>query len=79
MLAVLAYTVGPTEIIIVVGIIALLFGAKKIPELARSMGRSQSEFKKGLKEGSKDDGSEDGAETTTETTVVETKVDKTPE
>jgi sec-independent protein translocase protein TatA len=38
---------------IVVGIIAVvvLFGAKKLPEIARSVGRAQGEFKKGLKEG----------------------------
>jgi TatA/E family protein of Tat protein translocase len=34
----------------------LLFGAKKLPELARSLGRSSSEFKKGIKEGSTDTG-----------------------
>ncbi len=41
---------GP-EWFIVLGVIVLLFGAKKLPELARSLGRSSSEFKKGLKEG----------------------------
>ncbi len=42
---------------IVVGIIAVvvLFGAKKLPEMARSVGRAQGEFKKGLKEGVVDD------------------------
>lgn len=35
---------------ILVGVL-LLFGAKKIPQLARSMGSSVNEFKKGLKEG----------------------------
>jgi sec-independent protein translocase protein TatA len=42
---------------IVVGIIAVvvLFGAKKLPEMARSVGRAQGEFKKGLKEGAVDD------------------------
>jgi sec-independent protein translocase protein TatA len=46
-----AVNFGPTEIIIVVGVIVLLFGAKKLPELARSLGRSSSEFKKGMQEG----------------------------
>ena len=41
---------GP-EWLIPLGIIVLLFGAKKLPELARSLGKSQSEFKKGMKDG----------------------------
>ena len=42
---------------IVVGIIAVvvLFGAKKLPEMARSVGRAQGEFKKGIKEGNVDE------------------------
>jgi sec-independent protein translocase protein TatA len=45
---------GP-EWLIVLGVIVLLFGAKKLPELARSMGKASGEFKKGLKEGGTDD------------------------
>jgi len=37
--------------LIVLFIIVLLFGATKIPQLARSLGRSVSEFKKGVREG----------------------------
>src|SRR5207247_5161570 len=44
---------GP-EWFIVLGVIVLLFGAKKLPELARSLGRSTNEFKKGMKEGGAD-------------------------
>ena len=47
--------IGPTEILIVLLVIVVLFGAKKLPDLARSLGRSSSEFKKGLKEGSEED------------------------
>ena len=36
---------GPTELIIIVGIIVLLFGAKKLPELARGSGRALRIFK----------------------------------
>ncbi len=43
--------VGPWQIVIVLVIVVLIFGAKKIPELTRSLGRSVGEFKKGLKEG----------------------------
>lgn len=37
--------------LIVLAVVMLLFGAKKVPELARSMGRAGKEFKSGLKEG----------------------------
>ena len=39
--------VGPTELIIILTIVLLLFGAKKIPELARGLGTGIREFKKG--------------------------------
>ena len=42
------------EIIVVILVIAILFGGKKIPELARSLGKAKSEFKKGMAEGEKD-------------------------
>lgn len=41
---------GP-EWFVVLGVLVLLFGAKKLPELARSLGKSSSEFKQGMKEG----------------------------
>ena len=36
---------GPTEILIILGILILLFGAKKLPELARGSGRALRIFK----------------------------------
>jgi sec-independent protein translocase protein TatA len=42
--------VGATELIIVLAIILLLFGAKRIPELARSLGRGKHEFHRGASE-----------------------------
>jgi len=41
---------GAGELILIVLVILLLFGAKKIPELARGIGKGMSEFKKGLKD-----------------------------
>lgn len=41
---------GAGEIILIVLVVLLLFGAKKIPELARGIGKGMSEFKKGLKD-----------------------------
>lgn len=37
---------GPTEMVIIFVLVMLLFGAKKIPELARGIGKSLGEFKK---------------------------------
>jgi sec-independent protein translocase protein TatA len=45
-----AYSPGPEWIVVAV-VLILLFGAKKLPELARSVGKSTSEFKKGMSEG----------------------------
>lgn len=41
---------GAGEIILIVLVVLLLFGAKKIPELARGIGKGMTEFKKGLKD-----------------------------
>lgn len=42
--------IGPTEYILIAVVIILLFGASKIPELARSLGKATGEFKKGKQE-----------------------------
>lgn len=47
--------VGPTELLIVLLIVLLIFGGSKLPKLARSMGQASKEFKKGLAEGAKDE------------------------
>lgn len=41
---------GLTEILVIVLIVVLLFGGKKIPELMRGVGRGVKEFKEGLNE-----------------------------
>jgi sec-independent protein translocase protein TatA len=41
---------GPTELLIILAIVLLLFGSRKLPGLARSLGKSSREFKKGLQE-----------------------------
>jgi len=46
---------GPTELIIILLIVLLIFGGAKLPKLARSMGQASKEFKKGLNEGAHDD------------------------
>lgn len=41
---------GTTDLIIILAIVLLLFGSKKLPELAKSLGSSARELKKGLSE-----------------------------
>ena len=41
---------GMPEMIVIISVALLLFGAKKLPELGRSVGRTLTEFKKGIRE-----------------------------
>ena len=50
MQTIFAFSLGGPEVFIVIFAILLLFGAKKIPELARGMGRGIREFKDATKE-----------------------------
>ena len=43
--------IGPMQLLIVALIILVFFGSKKLPELARSLGKAKGEFKKGCEEG----------------------------
>jgi sec-independent protein translocase protein TatA len=54
MLAFLQNIRGP-ELIIILVVVLLLFGATKLPQLARSLGASAKEFKKGVEEGVDED------------------------
>ncbi len=45
---------GWQELILILLIVLLLFGAKKLPEVARSVGKALGEFKKGMKETKKE-------------------------
>jgi len=40
------FGIGPTELLIILLIAVILFGSKKIPEVARSLGQAVREFKK---------------------------------
>jgi len=42
------FSIGPTEIILILGICLLIFGASKLPEIARALGKAKGEFKKAL-------------------------------
>ncbi|HEX2154002.1 MAG TPA: twin-arginine translocase TatA/TatE family subunit [Acidimicrobiia bacterium] len=43
------------EILIILLVVLLLFGARKLPELARSIGASAKEFRRGVSEGTSED------------------------
>ena len=42
---------GPWQIVLLLVVIVLVFGSKKLPEPARALGKAKGEFKKGTQEG----------------------------
>ncbi|HDZ40413.1 MAG TPA: twin-arginine translocase TatA/TatE family subunit [Bacteroidetes bacterium] len=52
---VLAGMFGPTEIILIVLVVVILFGGRKIPELMKGIGQGMKEFKKATKDEQKDE------------------------
>ena len=49
------FGLGYQELLLILVIVLILFGAQRLPDLARSLGSSVKEFKKGINEASKDD------------------------
>jgi len=64
-------SLGPWEIVLIILVIVLIFGGKKIPELARGLGKGLREFKKTTRE------IKDEVDTVTED--VKSSVDNTEE
>lgn len=68
-------SLGITEIILILIVVLVLFGGKKLPELARGIGKAQAEYKK-AKEAIEDEVNEFKAEI--EKSAKEEKSKKTP-
>lgn len=66
-----AASLGSGEIAVIVLVIILLFGATKLPQLARSLGSSAREFRKGVEDGTDEDSPEEVPEDTDETPADE--------
>ena len=64
---------GFWEILVVLVVVLLLFGAKRLPELSRSLGKSLSAFKKGREEGERE------GETTGNGDTKKTEPEKLPD
>jgi len=58
---------GPTELVIILIIVMLLFGAKRLPDLAGSIGTSMKEFRKATKDALDDEDDADASEETSDT------------
>jgi sec-independent protein translocase protein TatA len=49
---------GSTEILLIVAVLFLLFGATRLPQLAKSLGQSKKAFKEGLREAEEEEKTE---------------------
>jgi sec-independent protein translocase protein TatA len=68
-------SIGPPEILLILGVVLLLFGGKKLPELARGSGRALRIFKSEVK----DLGDDAKDESTTPEALESSEADKKPE
>jgi twin arginine-targeting protein translocase, TatA/E family len=51
-------SLGTTEIILIVAVLFLLFGASRLPQLAKSLGQSRRAFKEGMREAEEEERAE---------------------
>ncbi len=54
--------IGVTEILFILALLTLIFGAKRIPEIARGLGSGIRNFKGAIRDGSDDDSGDVGKE-----------------
>ena len=71
--------IGTEELIMIFAVIMLLFGANKLPELARSMGTSMGEFKKAQRESELNLRSFESSLKEHESTATKSKIQETAE
>jgi sec-independent protein translocase protein TatA len=64
------WTPGPLEIVIILVIVLIIFGPKRLPDLGRSLGRGMREFKDSVTGKDKDELPEGSAEKTEPTTTT---------
>jgi sec-independent protein translocase protein TatA len=62
----LLFSLGPSEIILIVAVVLLLFGGRKIPELMKGLGQGMREFKKASKGDTEDLGDKNTLENSKE-------------
>ncbi|HLM18059.1 MAG TPA: twin-arginine translocase TatA/TatE family subunit [Acidimicrobiia bacterium] len=70
--------VGPVELLIVLAVVLLLFGSKKLPELAKGMGQAAKEFRSGLHDEPDATSDAKAPDATAETKAVEPAPERTP-
>ena len=49
------FSLGPIEVVVILGLVVMIFGAKKIPLIARSLGEGIRNFKGEVKSGTDDE------------------------
>jgi sec-independent protein translocase protein TatA len=61
---------GATEIILIVAVLFLLFGATRLPQLAKSLGQSRKAFKEGMREAEEEEKAELASKTPPQVSAV---------
>jgi len=56
---IIAGAFGVWQIVLIVALVLLFFGGKKIPEMMRGLGKGVGEFKKGMKDGEDEEASKE--------------------
>jgi sec-independent protein translocase protein TatA len=71
--------VGPLELLIILAIVVVLFGATRIGDIGKGLGRGIREFRKELRDATQDDDAKPADATTVTATTVTTSEPKHPQ